>query len=163
MRPNVRMLCPPAHKLPAYGAVLETRRFSALGAATTLPMDSGGPQPPGARSVWDPDRTRHSCGCRLSRWQEWTRVRAASCNPHMVFETARDALPREGDEAYRAEWGEARSVRGSNKITSCLSPFAETGDAKRLNTRSMTGGQTTSGSTTLTRSTCRAKFDQRCL
>ena len=48
-----------------------------------------------------------------------------------VFEAPLIALPKEGDEAYMAEWGEARTVRRFNKISSCLLSFAQNGLARR--------------------------------
>ena len=48
-----------------------------------------------------------------------------------VFEQPLNALPRVGDAAYRAEWGESRSAKRVNKITSCLWTFAQNGMARR--------------------------------
>jgi len=48
-----------------------------------------------------------------------------------VFETPLNALPKVGDAAYRAEWGESRSAKRFNKITSCLWTFAQNGMARR--------------------------------
>ncbi len=48
-----------------------------------------------------------------------------------VFEASPNELPRVGNEEYRSQWGESRSARRFNKITSCLWAFAQNGLARR--------------------------------
>ncbi len=59
-----RMLCSPAHNLPAYGAVLKTRRFSAVG-RDNPPDGFGRTAPPGERSVWDPEASLRGSALEL--------------------------------------------------------------------------------------------------